>query len=272
MSMQKKHNLQRTPKDYYTQKEIEEKANKGIVSKDDRTDILKKGSVVTRFTTNKRESIDDRRKYASILKNDVWDYKNQAEEGMFGYDYDDPNGVGIYEDKYVLSKDAKIATAKVVEDELLSLYGNESADEFVKNATNYNFTKDARDFVDSCSGLSIGNLVRLTSDIRDMINPEYGSSARSIAYRLSNNKKIDKGIIDDLRYVGFAEDAVNSWAHSHLAKNPKDIDKRLIQKGYDACIDYEDYAVGQVKYPLIFLNPKDSLEFYKQVDILAKEE
>lgn len=185
--------------------------------------FVKQNANLFRISSSDNESVGTRRKYCFALKIDRGPYLSMADSGALGF----KGNSEYYLYTYTTKKKLKVATAYYIIDHY------DMSDEL---RYKWNLYKD----LDLWSNyFRLGNLYR--------------------------NK--DNCANDNLRelyvYLYRVKLDINKYLYRSLFK--KDKNKTLqayIDKGFDAIIDPEDW-VGGFAYPLIILNPEDSLEISK---------
>ncbi len=198
--------------------ELQSALEKGIDIKGGK---ILKGSLATRVTSED-ETLDDRRKYVSVLKGDSETYVEIADDLTKNYDPDKPNKV----DTYKFSKDVKVAGSKEVFDYLVKEYGDTKVKDFYKSNITSDDLRNLADFVD---------------------------------HRTFNNQRAQ----ETAKYVSDGKDMLRNLANENLFRDTKTSSKtydHFSKQGYDAILDIEDYIQGFTNYPLIILNPSNSME------------
>ena len=224
----------------------------GIKVKNKNTEILKKGTKVSRAVTGD-ETVDDRRKYVSVTENDKINY---AENFL------DVWGDDKYVDEYELTKDIKIATTKRVTDWIVNEFRNVPVSDIVTGKWEYVLKDDLRygwksvndilndpvikdtkaDMIDNRGGIN----GQIEFGVNYMTNKNDVNLVSSVNKRLSTGKVILSILLDRTMTM--------SSSHNSIDKMLNDLKK----DGYDAVVDFEDYVRGVSEYPLILLNPADS--------------
>lgn len=190
-------------------------------------DVYKQGKQVNRFTSNKNEPLGSKRKYASIFRYDVKAYEEDARNGNLSN-----KGNDIYLDMYKTKKDLNIAHAKTVSEYLMNKYGT------VQMKDRYKIYDDLG-IADNRSVLEI------------MQQSKSKSMKASYDYLLGIYHKTGK----DFNNMLVKDKTIQKECFNYFKS-----------KGYDALVDPEDTAYGYV-YPLIILNPKESLIKDKQLKV-----
>lgn len=228
------------------------KKDVGIKPKNKNTEILKKGTKVSRAVTGD-ETVDDRRKYVSVTENDKINY---AENFL------DVWGDDKYVDEYELTKDIKVATPKRVTDWIVNEFGNVPVSDIATGKWEYTLKDDLRygwksvndilndpvikdtkvDMVDNRGGIN----GQIEFGVHYMTNKDDVNLVSSVNKRLSTGKVILSILLDRTMSM--------SSPHNSIDKMLSDLKK----EGYDAVVDFEDYVRGVSEYPLILLNPADS--------------
>lgn len=222
----------------------------GIVERSDGTDILKKGSTITRYTS-RQESVDSRRKYGAVTEFDTNTYRN-----MIPYLPQEKTGEQ-YKEEYQAKKDLKIANQKTVADYILKQYGDKKISELTLSDSDSDFAKKyIRVFGDR-------TLSDLYSDPH--LSSEELQKANSIASDVKLSAKDRKVAARMAADVAAGRQAVKMMVGNlfggHGGENLKYSDKIMKDfknAGYDAIVDMEDKYAG-FDYPVVFLNPKESM-------------
>jgi len=229
----------------------------GVSSKDADTDILKKGMTVRRIT-NVQEDVDDRRKYTSITDRDRETYRNNADllpmQNRTEPDY--------YEETYKVKKDIKIASAKNVTEHLLKEYGDTKVSELKKFKQQIERGyKPLHYFKD----VTVAEVYDMLGDATKGDAPTAFEVYKDLTGRNVSLSKKDKKFLED---VSRREEEGRSILRGFYNENLTNVDKSskifkdFRDKGYDAVVDMEDYA-DFAEYPVIFLNPKESMKKVK---------
>lgn len=124
----------------FNKETLKELNDKGVTFKNDDEITIKKGTEINRVSTA-HETLDDKRKYASITDKDKREYIYEATEGMLGIPFGEKFDTYIYK----ATKDLKVATGeKIIKDlvnkqgsKLLKEYINEIEPEFGNNMKRY---------------------------------------------------------------------------------------------------------------------------------------
>lgn len=199
--------------------------NAGLDTSNSEYDTLKAGSVLGRFSTNPNES-DDKRKYMFIVSVDQKAYRDAALNNSLGF-HDDKPSVYRYESR--AKKDLKIAKAEEVQKYIFDNYWRIGVKKY------YDLLRD----------IDHNNHWRTTSDL-------VWKSDRIYDFKIGS-------------YVHRGESIVADFFNDKIFSNPKGMDdlvNHFKSKGYDAIVDPEDEMLN-FSYPLIVLNPADSIETVK---------
>ena len=212
-------------------------------------DYLKKGTVVGRIA-GADDAIDDKRKYVYLTDRDRDEYIGFAYDGMLGAKGD------LTEFEYKLKKDIKIANAKTVLDHMLDKYGD-------------TLVKDLSDFDDYREEALKENHYKLDEKtrVKDIIGQEYPYYDKVYKVLYNTHDKPYERWAEDRIHAGM--ELASDFMRDRFFKNEKisgEIVKHFRDKGYDAMVDIEDYRV-LTEYPMIMLNPADSLKKYRQEDL-----
>lgn len=184
--------------------------------------IVKEGTLLYRVAT-KDEPLDNKRKYVSITDDDILLYQDWGRSGYFGLDVN-----AAYE--YKAKRDLYVAGGHKVADYIIEKYGDAKVDEAYKvfrkleqlpYVSKYRVERQGGSKLDQ---EFVDNVYKAYSDAEKWVSGFMNES-------LFNDKKISSEIFD------------------HFAK-----------EGYDAIVDVEDW-IGQIAdFPIILLNPKESVE------------
>lgn len=225
---------------YRYEYEVEEDINKvGVSHKNDREDIIRKGSVLQR-RARVDEPHNNKPKHMSITDIDNYDYGSMSWEYLGIEDY--------YDDEiktYQLKRDIKVANAKTTMEHLLKQIGNKTLNEYVD--LNAQKSKNGKQI--------INDLLKYMANIpiKELINTDlrYQDEIRS-----GMKKKLAKDIYMQRRYEAMKivnDKAMKTFMQDHDTRDK--VIKELSKKGYDAMIDIEDYPWAE--YPLIIFKPKN---------------
>lgn len=188
--------------------------------------ILKKGQTITRYTNN-AEDVDHRVKYVSLTERDEDMYDEFASNGKLGF-----NGTPVRE-RYKTEKDLKIASPKAVIDYFVDKYGDEPMKNFGGT--------DEGDY-------GIDTYVRVLKDYdRYLGNTDLaGRSQRIVADYIDSGRN---QVANLMRQKIYRDVKASSEMYEHFRS-----------VGYDAIVDVEDYFGSTAQYPLIILDPADSVK------------
>ena len=184
--------------------------------------IIKKGTIAYRVSSG-NESLDSKRKYASLTKEGRDFYQEAYVEGMLNNT--ENHSDNMVNSEYKAVRDLKIANSREVGNYIASMHP-----EKIKMKELNNYINDFYDVMDS-------NYIPKTNKEREAI--DYINKARH--YLNKENTKI------------MGEELNNNPVFEHFRK-----------LGYDAISDVIDGGVERSHAPVIFLNPKDSLEKVKE--------
>lgn len=195
-----------------------------IDTSNDKYDIVKSGSVLQRYSYSKNEPLNDIRKYVTLTRQD-----NRTYYDILGPAEGDSKFV------YQLSakKDLKVAKQDEVSKYLIDTYLGDNTQKM------YDFLKT----FDSKSASHVTN--RLRTDGESIYNRFVGSYVANKSYDLASS--FGRGLWKPI------EESKNAEIYKHFEK-----------KGYDAIPDLfdmsDDGRYTQLDFPIIVLNPKESLE------------
>lgn len=220
-----------------TKQELEKLGVKHI---DKYTDTIPAGMSMQRISMNDEETTD-RRKYVSFLSEDKGIYKDMVDE-----------------DDYILTyqtkKELKVATAEKVKEEIDKAIGHRKVKEYDDILTTDYGKSLADKFVKKYGDMQLEDFLmdRLTADAMDPSVTYIGKIGQKINPR---DKWLRKYLDAGQKIVRDAADMVimdEDWKSKVFYKSLKD-------QGYDAFVDYNDYAPGFLQYPMVVINPSDSV-------------
>lgn len=223
----------------------------GVARRGDQ-DYLTKGSTLTRFADSD-DVIDERRKYVSITSDDKARYAEVVPEGFLGI----KNPQNAKEFQYVATKDLKIASYDDVKKHLIDKYGDEKFSDFVHKAeldTKRVDKKVLKEMEQFFGGMTIKDLDR-SEALKDYDYKRYLATS-------SLSKRDQKFIAKLNTYQGLSSQFQYRFYGKHLMTSPTKNNptfEHFAKAGYDAIIDVQDY--GFADYPLILLNPKNSIKY-----------
>jgi hypothetical protein len=209
------------------------------IKKENNYETIKKGAKVYRLT-NSDETIDNKRKYVYTTEDDQRQY-----DSMFEF-FDAGN---LNKDTYSLKKDIKIAPI-------------EKTMQFVLNEV-----KDTkvRDYIDDKKDNEVTKIMKkIQNRTIESVFKEYDANYKNKSINLGDryDKQISKQIESDFtsNYIS----ALHASVSGALSKiDDKTMDDKLVKHfsklGYDAIVDPND-GYEFATYPLIVLNPKDSMK------------
>ncbi len=229
----------------------------GIIEQKNGDYVLKKDSRINRYT-DKKESVDDRQKYASITEHDKKEYLESMKDYL--------NGDHMYLETYKAKKDLKMASKTQVESFILNEYGNKTIEELL--------SKEKKLGVKSDYNKAIDNIIRQEGntrlkDVYKKYDTEYSPQTKR-----AKNMAMDKWVGDSLSNSTKARFIANRHAAGLLAtrqvltnmmdnkKLNDEMNEHFIKKGYDAVTDINDARWITLDLPIILLKPKDSV--YKE--------
>lgn len=231
-----KQRLSANQDDYNYRKSMVDK--QGMIRRDESTDILKKGTKINRVTNANEELSSDRPTYGSFTYDDKNRYEEMGAEGLLNFG---SNPGSMRTDTYALKKDIKIASREEVQKKIIEDYGNKTVNDILGDSAKEYGKKFKSKYYNDIKNLSVKDILTETN-----FNPYYD---------FKEPKKKSERIIDERLTYGakVARDLINQ---TNLTD--KKYIKYFADKGYDAIIDLEDADVAD--YPIIFLNPKDTLK------------
>lgn len=219
-------------KSLISKKEGDRSTRLSSVQKHDTFDIIPKGSRLYRVASG--DKIDSRPKYVSPSTGDRDIYYEGAKLGKLPVG--DIRRVCTY--KYKAKKDIKIAKAEEVASYILNKYGTKQMlDEYT---------------IDS----SLADLPRMyTAQAKTIENDDDREFATFVATRMT-----------DLSITATQHEYADAFIKLYEDKSiNSDVVTEFIKRGYDAIQDVQDkpfseYSDSTVDYPMILLNPKDSIK------------
>lgn len=196
--------------------------NKAGVSRvDANTDIIKRGSSINRYATS-NETLDSRRKYASLTNDDRDLYRDQIVLGGIGSDFGEPISLFEYEAK----KKLRIASGEKVVNDLIDSYGDSSIREM------YDYVHKYRNTVNEMNR-------RTASKVQK----------EAASYVEKSSSTLDKFFADAIKL--------------HM----DDISNRYSKEKYDGFVDAEDWATKFAEYPIVIINPKESMKLKRKEEV-----
>lgn len=172
---------------------------RGIIS-----DSIKKGSTLYRYSDTEKETLDERRKYASLTPTDVQVYRKDALGGVLSN-----KGKDVYLYQFTSTKKLKVAKGENVAKYIIDKYGDKSMKSSYKDTVKYNLRE---------------NYHKLQKELRDPDNKNHWMYEKMT----TDQEKVSKFIHSKLYDV----------------KTSSDIYNRYKKRGYDAMVDPEDYMDG----------------------------
>lgn len=235
--------------EYQHDLEIKKRA-KGIQTISPTVDVIKKGAVLKRICDSS-EPIDDRVKYASILDNDSENYIDTAKNDGLAWSKNQ-----IQRD-LVLKKDIKVAPSKMVLDYVMENSGDAQLKEYREYFKGMFGKKAAKEMVKR-----YGNI-----KIRDIYDQEKGDTVfNALSYNQYALEKVGTTTLDKIIHerVAAGQTIGRKLLRDNVYKNGNKIYEHFKKLGYDAIVDAEDVNEGLFDYPLILLNPKESIKYGKE--------
>ena len=196
----------------------------GVKHISDDVDVLKRGSIVGRYSDNKKETLS-KGKYVYLTQQDNDVYAEMAAEGALGFDKIPKK---IFNYKMSVIKDLKVVPGKKVVEDILDKYGNVK----VRNAYSLYKETDAR------------NKDEFTYGIR---NKKFGKKK----WAADQIVKAKNEVYDFFNNSIYKDKKINS-----------ELMKKYSKQGYNAMVDAEDYF-GGFQYPLILFDSKKSVKVKK---------
>lgn len=229
------------------------KEHLGIKQIDENTELVPKGVTFQRICDS-NEPLDSNRKYMSVLASDNSKYK--ATWNMLPVE--DLNTVSVM--TFDSTKDMKVATYKKVREELLDFIGSDKVQSIEDIFTETMGKHYTNKFLKKYGDMKVGDLLYDPVTTRSMI------SNKSEEIHGKTTLKRDKWLSDYLKFgsavVAAKSDAVvlgedyKSKFYDHMKK-----------QGYDAFVDPFDYQDDFTYYPLVVMNPSNTMEKKSQEPI-----
>ena len=226
---------------YRTPEEVEEDVKKsGVTHKDEKTDVLKKGSKLQR-RAEYDELNDNNPKYMSVTKSDNYEYATMSPEYLGIKD--------VHKDsvkEYTLKRDINIANAKTTTEHLLKQIGDKPIKDYIEINPDKQKTakgkQTAKDILKYMGDIPVKEFIK--SDLRyyNSVKPDMQKEFGRDVYLQRRQKAM--AVVNGKAMKTFMQD------HTLRDKVIKD----LKAKGYDAMVDIEDYV--NFEYPIIVFNPK----------------
>lgn len=213
-------------------KNRQDKERFGVVTDDNGSDVIKKGTVLYRFSNDKNESMD-KRKYAYITKADGKFYNDMMREGKLGTKKVNE----IYKYKLEAVDDLKVASGEKVAKYVINKYGDKTLKQAYK------------DFV----SLDVQNNVRKMFTLISSDVPEYSEYMQKHLGQYAHDK-FAGDYVNDIRNT--VQKGINNLLYKSESIN-SDVCQYYAKKGYDAIVDVEDQLIF-AQYPVIILNPEKS--------------
>lgn len=226
-------------------KEREDNKKKAGVIVGKTHDTIKKGSELERLAND--EPVDEKRKYMSITNRDRRSYSEMFD--MLPIDFDRP----IYTDNYKANRNLKVATEKMVDEYLknklkdIPLKDLVEEEQIGKSAMKrYGDIKISEFYGNQHDTLQYVNYKKNGYEVLDTGNRHY-----------ANSKYVGKRSYDLFRSMVAGQNAVRHY-FEHDEKLNSETMEHFKKLGMDAMVDIMDS--GGFDYPLIILNPKDSVK------------
>lgn len=231
-----------------------------IQSIDDKTDLVKKGTPIDRIAGE--EGIDSSRKYVSLGGSE------DSKTYQFVCHYlpiQGKNGDNIYKYSYELKKDIKVAPAKEVRDYVLDNYGETLVRDLSVSSNNFKGMCKRGEQIANKTLRDMKNWNVTIDDVMQNVDT-YENITRNHGQYFIQNKTGDKDHDFVLGYAAAGHEVLKSVLNKNLSvnnDNSKAIMNEFRKRGYDALVDPEDVS-GGYSYPMIILNPKDTLKLKKK--------
>ena len=166
-----------------------------------------------------QEPIDNKRKYVSLLKDDAEEYKKEIDN--IGI----TPGSKAYRYTYINDFDMSVADAKTVMDYIANEYGS------------HRF-KNFNQFLWDVSNGDMESLYPIDGYVFD---------------KLDTNTKEENALNEEWNYIG------KKLTHILYYDHNSDITEYFHKNGYDAIIDVNDYIQGFTDFPLILIDPAETI-------------
>ena len=189
--------------------------------------ILDKSTVVGRSTSDPNETINGYRKYVFVSDKDRKTYESTDVGGK-------------YTTNYTLKKDLKIAGLRTVMNTMIKINGDGNSYADKERVKLYWGAKLADQWLTKYGKYKLKDL---PNKLPEQFDDFYAFSS---IYRPASTK-MSYSVLDNDKYT-------------------KKFFKELSSRGYDAIIDPEDTLVELSKYPLVIINPKETLKFKNSID------
>ena len=219
----------------------EELEKLGVKHVDKYTDTIPVGTSMQRVSMDDEETTD-RRKYVSFLSKDKEQYEGMIDDGDYILNYE-------------TKKELKVATAEKVKEEIDKAIGNRKASEYDEILTTDYGKYVADKLMKKYGDMRLEDFLmdRLTAEAMNPTIPDVGT----IGQKLNPRDKWLRNYLDaGQKIVRNAADIMlmdQDWKSKTFYKSLKD-------QGYDAFVDYNDYFPGYTHYPMVVLNPSDSID------------
>lgn len=240
-------------RDEYQRQLETKKKEKGIRTIDEKHDVVKKGSIIKRICDS-NEPIDDRVKYASILDNDSENYIDTARNDGLAWS---PNRV---QKQYRLKKDLNVAPADMVRDYIMNQYGDTKLSDYKEYVAKMFGEKAAKEMAKKYGDIPINKVY----------DPQYGDDVfNALQYNKYKIAELGKSKVDHIiqERVAVGRIVGQKILRDHVYSNGQDIYEHFRKQGYDAIVDAEDLTEELFDYPIIVLNPKETLTYVSEKKI-----
>lgn len=233
----------------------QEKKDLGIKSVDEDTEVVPKGIKLQRVSSGS-ESLDDKRKYVSILDSDnslyFWD---------FGYDLA-KDGYNTKIIEYESTKDMKVASYKKTHEELMKFIGDKNISEYTTTYANMFGERLANELLSKYGNTKLKDIDYDPITEKMLRNSKVPTVNKE--HDLGNRDRWVENYFDmQTRGVALGSNSVlmsfndEYKFHEHM--------KNL---GYDAVVDTYDSRPGNGMYSLVVINPKSTLKENREYSAL----
>lgn len=240
------------------------KKTAGIYSESDNNDVIQKGAKIYRITDT-QETVDGRRKYASLIESDVNDYKNLSD--LLPYEH---GGADRRKETYEAKKDLKVANAINVSKYLLDKYGDRKIKDLEKDPELKKYGLDITKYeLKEIGKAKVKDFSELFKNA-DELNAIYSHTFSTLltnGQSLSKEDKSELSRMHNLALTGKRLLMAFMATEMYGKTKGKDLTDYFSRKGYDAMVDIEDVVGHCFQYPVIFLNPGESMKKIKSEKI-----
>lgn len=221
---------------------------------------VKKGKSIYRVTNTNKENMKNREKtYGVVTENDINQYLDFGFTNQLGFKNEDRNNV--YLDKYVVSKELKMAGIDTAVNMALNKIGNMPLSTYVKSNDKYANMASFKSFYNKYKDQPIKNFMT-----DSFIDDAYAKQITRNYYEY-NDKTANLAI---LSRAMFGRRAVKKYFNNEIFKSQElgsNMITELKDKGYNAVIDMEDSEFADL--PIIIFDPDTNIKKKKSTKIDA---